>query len=75
MQSDPTSTAFVVVHPGTKGRPGEVQKHTARIVDYLVNSRGFDARRIVTIVGQAREELMVELVTCPQGARFDSRVP
>ncbi len=75
LQSDPTSTAYVVVHPGTRARPGEVQKHTSRVVDYLVNSRGVDARRIVTIVGPAREELMVELVTCPQGARFDSRAP
>jgi hypothetical protein len=75
LQSDPTSTAYVVIHPGQKGRAGNVQKHTSRIVDYLVNSRGVDARRIVTIVGAAREELMIELVVCPQGARFDSRAP
>ncbi|HEY6804783.1 MAG TPA: hypothetical protein VI306_14510 [Pyrinomonadaceae bacterium] len=68
LQNDPTSTAYVVVHPGRSGKPGEVQKHTTRIVDYLVNSRGIDAHRVVTLVGGARDELMVELWSCPQGA-------
>jgi hypothetical protein len=68
IQNDPTSTAFIIVHPARSGRPGEVQKHTTRIVDYLVNSRGIDARRIVTLVGSARDDLIVELWACPQGA-------
>jgi hypothetical protein len=68
LQNDPTSTAYVVVSPGRSGRPGEVQRHTTRIVDYLVNSRLIDAHRIVTVVGSGREELMVELWVCPQGA-------
>jgi hypothetical protein len=68
LQNDPTATAYVIVYPGRASRSGDVQKHTTRIVDYLVNSRGIDARRIVTLVGTTREELMVELWTCPQGA-------
>jgi hypothetical protein len=68
LQNDPTATACVIVFPGRTGKAGDVQKHTARIVDYLVNSRGIDARRIVTLLGGTREELMVELWTCPQGA-------
>ncbi len=67
MQNDPTASAYVIVYPGRSGRPGEVQKQTTRIVDYLVNSRNIDARRIVTLVGGAREELMVELWISPQG--------
>jgi hypothetical protein len=69
LQNDPTATAYVIVYPGRAGKAGEVQKHTTRIVDYLVNSRGIDARRIVTLVGSTREELMVELWISPQGAR------
>jgi hypothetical protein len=69
LQNDPSSTAFVIVHPGQRGRPAEVQKHTSRIVDYLINSRGIDGRRIVTLAGPARSELLVELWTCPQGAK------
>jgi len=69
LQNDPTSTAYVIVYPGSQGRSGDVQRHTTRIVDYLINSRGIDARRIVTLVGPPRPELIVELWTCPQGGR------
>jgi hypothetical protein len=69
LQNDPTSTAYVIVHPGQRGKAGEVQQHTTRIVDYLVNSRGIDKGRIVVIIGPARDELMVELWVCPQGAK------
>ena len=75
LQNDPTSTAYVIVYPGTRGRPGEVQKETTRIVDYLVNSRGINAQRIVTLVGPARDELMSELWLCPQGANPPSLAP
>jgi hypothetical protein len=68
IQNDPTSSAYVIVYPGRAGRSGDVQKHTARVVDYLVNSRGIDARRIVTLVGRTRDELMVELWIAPRGA-------
>ena len=68
LQNDPTSTAYVKVSPGRSSRLGDVQRHTTRIVDYLVNSRGIDARRIVTLVGSSRDELLVELWVCPQGA-------
>jgi hypothetical protein len=68
LQNDPTATAYIVVHPGRSGKPGDVQRHTTRIVDYLVNSRLIDAKRIVTIVGVAGDELSVELWTCQQGA-------
>ena len=69
LQNDPTATAYVIVYPGQGGRSGDVQRHTSRVVDYLTNSRGIDARRIVTMVGPARPELIVELWTCPQGAK------
>ena len=68
LQNDPTSSAYVIAYSGRSSRPGDVQKHTARIVDYLVNSRGIDARRIVTLIGGARDELVVELWIAPRGA-------
>jgi len=69
LQNDPTSTAYVIVYPGQHGRPGDLQKHTSRIVDYLLNSRGVDARRIVTLVGPARPDLLVDLWACPRGGK------
>lgn len=67
LQNDPTSTGYVTIFPGRSSKAGDVQRHSARIIDYLVNSRGIDARRIVTRVGPVRDELMVELWACPQG--------
>lgn len=69
LQNDPTATAYVIVYPGQRGRPTDVQRHTARVVDYLVNSRGVSAQRIVTLVGPSRDALLVELWLCPQGAK------
>jgi len=69
LQNDPSSTAYVVVYPGQRAKPGDVQKHTTRVVDYLVNSRGVDGHRIVTLVSPARPDLLVNLWVCPQGAK------
>ena len=68
LQNDPSATAYVIVYPGKSGRRGEVQEHAGRIVDYLVNSRGLDQQRIVTLVGPTRNELHVELWVTPRGA-------
>ena len=68
LQNDPKSTAYVIVYPGRSGKKGEVQQHANRVVEYLVNSRGLDKSRIVTLVGPARDHLFVELWLTPQGA-------
>lgn len=68
LQNDPTATGYVIVYPGRSSKRGDVQHHSTRIVEYLVHSRGLDERRIVTLVGTAREELFVELWVSPQGA-------
>ncbi len=68
LQNDPTATAYVIVYPGRSSKRSEVQHHSSRIVDYLVNSRGLDQRRIVTLVGPVRDQLFVELWITPQGA-------
>lgn len=75
LQNDPTATAFVIVYPGQRGRSGDVQRQTTRLVDYLVNSRGIGAQRIVTLVGPPRDVLIVELWLCPQGARPPALAP
>src|SRR5215813_14258675 len=69
LQSDPTATGYIIVYAGRSGKQGDVQRHMTRQVDYLVNSRGIDARRIVTLTGRTRDELMVELWLVPQGAK------
>lgn len=68
MQNDPSATAYVIVYPGKSGKRGEVQEHAGRVVEYLVNSRGLDQHRIVTLVGPVRNALHVELWITPRGA-------
>lgn len=68
MQNDPGATAYVIVYPGKSNKRREVQEHSGRVVEYLVNSRGLDQRRIVTLVGPKRDQLNVELWLTPQGA-------
>jgi len=73
LQNDPTATAYVVVHKGHMGQASDVQKHTTRISDYLINSRAIDGHRIVTLVGSPLDRLLVELFICPKGAQPPGR--
>jgi hypothetical protein len=68
LQNDPTATGYVIVYPGKSGKRGEALQHANRVIEYLVNSRQLDQRRIVTLVGPARDQLFVELWVTPQGA-------
>lgn len=69
LQNDPAATAYVIVYPGPRTRPSEVQKQKDRLVNYLVNSRTISGERIVTLDGPPRDELMIELWLCPQGVK------
>src|SRR6266436_3341135 len=51
LQNDPSSKGYVTVNPRQNGRSGAAQTRSTKIVDYLVNSRGLDARRIITVIG------------------------
>jgi hypothetical protein len=68
LQNDPTATAYVIVYPGKTSKRGDVQHHSSRIIEYLVHSRGIDERRIVTLVGTTRDQLLVQLWVSPAGA-------
>ena len=68
LQNDPTATGYILIYPERHGRSATVQARSAGIIDYLVNSRGIDARRLVTLVGPPRDQLTVELWLSPQGA-------
>lgn len=68
LQNDPTATGYILIYPERRGRLAAVQARSTGIIDYLVNSRGIDARRIVILVGPQRDQLMVELWLSPQGA-------
>ncbi|MGH9905276.1 MAG: hypothetical protein ACRD8U_06775 [Pyrinomonadaceae bacterium] len=75
LQNDPTSRGYVIVHPGAGAKPANVTGRSTRIVDYLVNSRRFDSGRLMTLVGPARSEMLVELWVCPQGSNPPTAAP
>ena len=68
LQNDPTATGYIILYPERGGRPATVQTRSTGINDYLVNTRGIDARRLVTLVGPPRDALTFELWISPQGA-------
>jgi hypothetical protein len=68
LQQEPDSQGYVIIYAGRRTRPGDVQKRIDRVREYLVNLRGIDARRLVTLSGGTREDLTVELWIVPTGA-------
>ena len=68
LQDDPTSIGYIIIYPGPDDQPGSAKKRATQISDYMVNSRGFDSKRIITLLGSQREKSIVELWIRPQGA-------
>jgi hypothetical protein len=65
LQKDPTSQGYILAY-GTCA--GEAQARADRAKNYLVNTRGIDAGRLVTVDGGCMPELKVQLWVVPQGA-------
>lgn len=65
LQNEPTAQGYIIAF-GTCDGEGQTRANRAR--DYLVNTRGVDAGRLVIVDGGCREQLVVELWIKPQGA-------
>jgi hypothetical protein len=68
LQNDPNAKGYVVVYGGAKAKPAEKQGRIKRAYDYLVNTRGLSADRIITMEGGTREVTTTELWIVPLGA-------
>lgn len=70
LQQEPEAQGYIFVYSGTgrRIRPDYAQRRTARIRDYLINSRGLDSRRIVILEGAPRADPTVELWIVPPGS-------
>lgn len=68
LQHDPTAMAYIIAYAGRGSRVGQADFLSTRSRDYLVNQRGLDPSRIVTLNGGFREEDCVELWLVPSGA-------
>lgn len=65
LQNEPTSQGYVYGY-GSCGSEGQERANRAK--DYLVNTRGIDAGRIVVVDGGCIPQLRIELWIVPQGA-------
>jgi hypothetical protein len=68
LQNDPNAKGYVIVYGGAKAKPAERQGRIKRAYDYLVNTRGLSADRIVTMEGGMRDVTTTELWIVPLGA-------
>jgi PKD-like domain len=65
LQNEPTSQGYIIAFGSCDG---EGQTRGNRAKDYLVNTRGIDAGRLVVVDGGCMPELKVQLWIVPQGA-------
>ena len=65
LQNEPTAQGYLI---GYGSCDAEGQTRANRAKDYLVNTRGIDAGRIMVVDGGCMPELKVELWIVPQGA-------
>jgi hypothetical protein len=75
LQMDPTSQGYVIAYGGRASRAGDAQKAADRAKDYLVNKRGLDPGRIVTVNGGYREQPAIELWVVPSRAPLPKPTP
>ena len=68
LQNDPSTRAYIIAYGGRTSPVTQVDMLTKRALDYIVQQRGIDAARIVTINGGFRENDSVELWIVPSGA-------
>jgi hypothetical protein len=68
LQNDPGATGYIIAYGGRRGPAGEAQTRADFAKNYLVNSRGIDPGRLVTVDGGFREEATTELWLVPSGA-------
>jgi hypothetical protein len=65
LQNEPSATGYIIGY-GSCDAEGMTRANRAK--DYLVNTRGIDGSRIMTVDGGCTPELTVQLWIAPQGA-------
>ncbi|HZH31686.1 MAG TPA: PKD domain-containing protein, partial [Pyrinomonadaceae bacterium] len=75
LQNDPGAQGYIIAYGGRRGAAGEAQTRADFAKNYLVNSRGIDAGRLVTVDGGFREEATTELWLVPSGAQPPTASP
>ena len=75
LQNDPGAQGYIIAYGGRRGPAGEAQTRADFAKNYLVNSRGIDPGRLITVDGGFREEATTELWLVPSGATPPTATP
>ena len=75
LQGAPDAQAYIFIYAGRTSRAGQAEMLGKRTMDYLVNQRGVDARRITIINGGYRDNDFIEISICPPGAKTPQPTP
>jgi len=75
LQNDPGAQGYIITYGGRRGPAGEAQTRADFAKNYLVNSRGIDPGRLMTVDGGFREEATTELWLVPSGATAPTASP
>jgi hypothetical protein len=75
LQNAPDSQAYIIIYAGRTSRTGQADALAKRTMDYLVNQRGVDARRITIVNGGYRDTDFIEIWICPPGAKTPQPTP
>lgn len=75
LKQEPESKGYIIAYTGRRARLGEARSRAERAKNYLVNERGVEAERIVTMDGGNREEFTIDLYLVPRGAAGPTATP
>jgi hypothetical protein len=75
LQNAPDAQAYIIIYAGRTSRAGQADRLGKRSMDYLVNQRGVDARRITILNGGYRDTDFIEIWICPPGAKTPQPTP
>lgn len=73
--AEPDSKAYIIAYAGRADHPGKSRRYAWRARNYLVEMRGIQPERIVSIDGGRREEFIVELWLAPNSAQPPKPTP
>lgn len=75
LRNEPNMQGYIIAYGGRRTRVGEARARAERAKNYLVNTRGVEGARIVTIDGGYREKLTVEIFATLKGGAAPTALP
>jgi hypothetical protein len=75
LQNSPNSQGYIFVYTSPSSRPGQYERLSRRVSDYLVGKRQIDSSRLMIVNGGNRDTDFYEFWIVPQGAQPPQPTP